>query len=127
MTGAKSQALTHLQRRFAIWRRKRSRGMHIPADLWQAAIQAARKQGVWQTSQALGLDYDSLTQRLKGSPPAVAGSGSVEFVEIPGKALSARPGCVLELQDREGLRLRVELSDAAGAEGLAQSLWRGRG
>ncbi len=124
MTGAKSQALTHLQRRFAIWRRKRSRGMHIPADLWQAAIQAARKQGVWQTSEALGLDFDSLTQRLKRSLPAA--TGSVEFVEIPGKVLSARPGCVLELQDREGLRLRVELSNAAGAEGLARSLWRER-
>jgi hypothetical protein len=47
-------------------------------------------------------------------------------VEIPGKLLVPHPGCVLELQDREGLRLRVELSDAAGAEVLARSLWRER-
>jgi hypothetical protein len=50
----------------------------------------------------------------------------MEFLEIPGKVLSTGPGCVVELQDGQGCRLRVELRDAAGAESLAQSLWRTR-
>ena len=124
MTGARNQVLTPLQRRFAIWRRNRTRGKHIPADLWQAAVEAARRHGVWQTSQQLGLDYNALAGRLKESPPGR--TGSAPFVEIPGKLLVPPPRCVLELQDREGLRLRVELSDAAIAEGLARSLWRER-
>jgi len=124
MTGAKKQVLNPLQRRFAIWRRKRTRGKHIPADLWQAAAEAARKHGVWKTSRQLGLDYNALSGRLKGSTPGRI--GSAPFVEIPGKLLVPRPGCVLELQDREGLRLRVELCDAQGAESLARSLWRER-
>jgi hypothetical protein len=123
MTGAKNQVLTPLQRRFAIWRRKRSRGTHIPAELWQAAAQAARKYGVWQTSQALHLDYNALSARLRGSPPAPVGT---PFVEIPGKILSVPPGNVVELEDREGLRLRVELRDAESAQSLARSLWRER-
>lgn len=126
MTGAKNQALTHLQRRFAIWRRKRARGTHIPEDLWRAAAQAARQHGVWQTSKYLGVDYYSLSRRLKASPQAATGSRSAQFVEIPGKMLSAHPGCVLELQDREGLRLRVELRDVELAEILARSLWKER-
>ena len=107
MTGAKNQALTPLQRRFAAWRRKRSRGTHIPEDLWQAAVQTARKLGVSHTSEQLGIDYDSLSRRLKDSPQAATRSPSTQFVEIPGKMLSAHPGCVLELQDREGLRLHA--------------------
>jgi hypothetical protein len=82
--------------------------------------------GVSQTSQRLGLDYYSLKRRLEGAPQAGAERGSVEFVEIPGKVLSAGPGCVVEVQDRQGTRLRVELREAAGAEGLARSLWRAR-
>ena len=124
MTDAKNQVPTHLQRRFAIWRRKRARGTHIPEDLWRAAAQAARKHGVWQTSEELGVDYDSLSRRLKDSPQAA--TGSAQFVEIPGKMLSVHPGYVLELQDREGLRLRVELHDAERAEILARSLWKER-
>lgn len=126
MANAKNQSLTHLQRRFAIWRRKRSRGTHIPDDLWQAAVQTARKHGVSQTSEQLGIDYYSLTRRLKGSPQAASGSRPAQFVEIPGKVLSAHPECVLELQDRDGLRLRVELRDAQSVESLARSLWKER-
>lgn len=123
MSGTTNHALIPLQRRFAIWRRKRSRGTHIPAELWQAAAQAARKHGVWQTSQELHLDYNTLSARLRGSPPAPVGT---PFVEIPGKILSAPPGNVVELEDREGLRLRVELRDAESAQSLARSLWRER-
>ena len=123
MSGTTNRALIPLQRRFAIWRRKRSRGMHIPAELWQAAAQVARKYGVWQTSQELHLDYNALSTRLRGSPPAPVGTS---FVEIPGKILSAPTGNVVELVDPDGLRLRVELRDAESAQSLARSLWRER-
>ena len=79
-----------------------------------------------EASQGLRLDYYSLKGRLKGTPAAATHHGPVEFVEIPGKMLSPGPATVVELQDREGLRLRVELKDAAGAESLARSLWRER-
>lgn len=124
MTGEKNQVLTPLQRRFTIWRRKRTRGMHIPADLWQAAVEAARKHGVWQTSQELGLDYNALAGRLKRS--STRPTGSTPFVEIPGQVLSTHASYVVELQDREGVRLRVELRDAQGADSVARSLWRER-
>jgi hypothetical protein len=91
----------------------------------QAAVQAAREHGIWKASRQLRVDDYSLKNRLKGSAPAVE-AGSVEFVEIPQKVLSVGPGCVLELQDPKGLRLRVELRDAAGAEALAKALWNQR-
>lgn len=127
MTGTNEHRLADLRERFASWRRKRPhRSSPIPKSLWQAAVEAARELGVAKTSARLGLDYYSLKRRLEGRPPAADLGGSVEFVEIPGKVLSAHPGCMVELQDPKGLRMRVELRDAAGAESLARALWRGR-
>jgi hypothetical protein len=50
----------------------------------------------------------------------------MRFVEIPSRALSSVPECAVELQDRRGRKLRVELRDPAGAEALARSLWSNR-
>lgn len=126
MVGTNEQALTELQRRFSVWRGRRPRGRRIPEELWRDAVHAAREYGVCKTSRRLGVDYYSLKNRLTGPAPE-AEAGSVEFVEIPRKVLSAGPGCVVELQDPRGLRLRVELRDAAGAESLATVLWSRRG
>ena len=114
------------RRRFGVWRHRRSRGTRIPEELWQAAAREAREHGVCKTSRHLGVDYYSLKRRLTGSAPAADPVG-VEFVEIPQKVLSAGPGCVLELQDPRGSRLRIELRDTAGAESLARALWNLRG
>ncbi len=126
MAGTDANGWALLRGRFLAWRRERSRGTRIPEPLWRGAIEAARERGVWQTSKHLGIDYYSLKRRLKAAPPAATRDKPMEFVEIPGKVLSAGPGCVVELQDGQGLRLRVELRDAAGAESLAQTLWRTR-
>lgn len=126
MIGTNGQGLTELRHRFGQWRQRRSRGRRIPEELWQAAVRAAREHGVCKTALQLRVDYYSLKRRLTVSSPA-AEAGSVEFMEIPQKVLSAGPGCVLELQDPKGLRLRVELRDAAGAEVLAKALWSHRG
>ena len=131
MNGTNGHALGELRRRFGLWRHRRPRGARIPEDLWDAAAQAAREHGVCKTSRQLGVGYYALKRRLKASPaatkPAPRDPESVEFVEIPRKVLSSGPGCVLELQDPKGLRLRVELRDVAAAESLARSLWSHRG
>lgn len=126
MVGTNGQALTELQRRFSVWRGRRSRGRRIPEDLWRDAVHAAREYGVCKTSRQLGVDYYSLKHRLTRLAPA-ASIQPMEFVEIPQKVLATGPGCVVELQDSKGLRLRVELRDAAGAEALAKALWSQRG
>lgn len=126
MVGANGRGLDDLGEHFAAWRRQRPRGSRIPDHLWQAAVEAARQHGVSQTSLRLGVDYYSLARRLKAKCRAASGRGSMEFVEIPGRVLSASPACVVKLQDGKGLRLRVELRDVGGAESLARSLWRER-
>ncbi|MGH7410820.1 MAG: hypothetical protein ACREJ6_07150, partial [Candidatus Methylomirabilis sp.] len=79
----------------------------------------------WKVARQLGVDYYSLKRRVTGTRRSTSAE-SVKFVEIPPKVLSTGPGCVLALEDPKGLKLRVELWDAQGAESMAAFLWSHR-
>jgi hypothetical protein len=130
--------LASARRRFETWRRGRSRGSRIPEELWEAAVQAAREQGISKTSQKLHLDYYALHRRVKkatrtaprkprrGRKPAPpAEEQAVEFLELPQRVLSAGPVAIVELGDQTTRRLRVELRgmDAGGVASVARALW----
>lgn len=116
--------LSEVRSQFERWRRNRTRGTRIPAALWQAAVEAAGECGVSKTAQELSLDYYGLKERLESASttPAMAAKGR-GFVEIP--LPSTAPECVLELEDGQGARLRVELKGAAPTEleTLARAFW----
>ena len=114
--------LSDVRSQFKRWRRRRPRGTRIPAALWQAAVEAAGEHGVSKTAQELSLDYYGLKKRLESSAPSASSTGR-GFVEIP--LPSTAPECVLELEDGQGARLRVELKGAAPAEleTLARAFW----
>lgn len=50
-------SLQQASRQFERWRATRRRGERIPAALWQATVDVARRRGVSRTSQSLQLDY----------------------------------------------------------------------
>ena len=120
--------LSDVRSQFERWRRSRKRGTRIPEALWCAAAKAGQEHGVSKTAQALGLDYYALKKRVESAVkerPVVAPPSEIKFLEIPLGAPSARPECVLEFEDGEGTRLRVELQGSALAqlESVARSLW----
>jgi hypothetical protein len=125
MNVAKSPSLPELRRRVLQFRGSRPR-RRLPEELWQAAVHAARAHGVSKVSQALGVGYYSLKERMGGARIASQPAG-VEFLELPRAVLAPGPACVLELQDPQGTRLRAELRDHASAEALARTLWSQRG
>ncbi len=118
--------LSDVQSKFERWRSNRRRGTRIPTALWRAAAEAAREHGVSKVSQALRLDYYGLKDRVESAsepsdPEPATGRG---FLEIPlGGPYAAE--CVLQLEDGQGARLRVELKGAAPAEleTLARAFW----
>ena len=132
--------IDRLRRRFAAWRSRRDRVTRIPQSLWAAAVELARTHGVSPISRAVRVDYYALKKRLDAagkasrsrdrspaqSPVRAAGSG---FVEIPVPVISGgSPPCVLEVQDRRGVRLRLELRglDARDLSELVRSVWSKR-
>lgn len=131
--------IDRLRRRFEAWRRQRDRGRRIPQALWVAAVSLARRYGVSTISRAVRVDYYSLKKRLEaalkpsGSRAAAAATVATTavtggFVEIPVPVVAGASPCVLELEDRHGGRLRLELRglDAEALTALVRSVWSAR-
>ncbi len=121
-----SIGLETTRRRIARWRETRTyRGSAMPAALWAAAIALARQHGLYTTARALHLDYGSLKKRVDA-----AGASRVTapaFVELPPTPPSGLGPCVIELDARQGRRLRIEVSGVTMADlvMLTQATWSG--
>jgi hypothetical protein len=121
-------SLERAVRRFEKWRRTRRRGEHIPEDLWELAARLAGKYGVNRTALPLRLDYYDLKRRVeaavrqrvsrKKSKPA--------FVELVAQGQSTPTECMLELENADGAKIRIELrgTNVSDLAALARSLWR---
>src|SRR5260370_31923760 len=56
--------LDEVRTRFENWRQNRRSKQRIPEELWSAAIEAARRDGVNRTAAALHLDGGKLKRRI---------------------------------------------------------------
>jgi hypothetical protein len=121
--------LEALRRRFKQWRRSRKIGSRIPETLWAAAVKLAEAYGTYRTAKTLGLDYYGLKKRLEEKPARPARKavavGGASFVELPGAARTGIPECLLELEDVDGTRMRIQLNgiEAGDLVTLSRSLW----
>ena len=97
------------------WRGQRRNGQRIPEELWNAAVQVARRHGLNRVSRALSLDYCRLKRRSgQGESEKEAGHESaVPVVELDASARETGTACVVELEKGNGARLRVSVGDAA--------------
>jgi len=134
--------LDRLRERFEAWRGRRDRERRIPPALWRAAVKLARAHGISAVSRAVRVDYYSLKRRLEADRRPTradngahgsargrsAGPGDGRFVELPVPVMPGVPPCVLELEDRRGGRLRLEVHglDVDDAAKLVQSVWNRR-
>jgi hypothetical protein len=105
----------------------------MPEALWNAAAELARSDGVYATSHALGVNYESLKSRTVAAaagPEAVRTqrTGFVELSPGPSFGCTQPTGVVVELVDPDGTRLTIRL--ASGSEldvpGLARAFWSRR-
>jgi len=102
-----------LRGRLAEWRSSHPRRSPLPEDLWSAAVELARKQGLYRTARALPIDYANLRRRLNGAARSETGTRP-EFLELFPTPAHTR-GCV-EI-------LRVPLSSAVDWNQLLRA-WR---
>ena len=110
--------------------------------MWMAAVKLARTHGVSVVSRAVRVDYYSLKRRLDADqrPTGASngahdsargrsvGHGDGRFVELPVPVMPGVSPCVLELEDRRGRRLRLEVHglDVEDAAKLVRSVWNRR-
>jgi hypothetical protein len=108
------------------WRQTRKKLTAMPKELWVEATALARVHGVYQISQALSVNYDSLRKRVdQAKEPWREQPNSRGFVEVDSQRFSI-PGelkqTMVELSRADGTRLVVQMSgsDSVDVLGLAE-------
>jgi len=113
------------------WRKERA---HVrapaPEALWDAAVEVARREGVYATAKAIRFDSSRLKARMGKAPIATLRAPRVDAtpfvaIEIPGRAARASTSeTVVELVGRHGDRMRiVAAAGAVDVVGVAQAFW----
>ena len=129
--GAVPAQLKAAQRQFERWRGSHRGRRRIPESLWAVAVKAAGQFGVNRTVEALRVDYYRLKKRVAlqadvvGTQPS--GRGAMEtFLELTPAMAPGRGRCLVELEDRAGSKMRIELEtlETPDLVALTDSFWR---
>jgi hypothetical protein len=121
---SKSRAVTidEVRVRFEEWRKNRQGKSPIPDELWSAASELARKDGVSRTAAELHLDGGKL-KRLMGGETASA-KPVPAFMELLTPRPVSIPECTIELEGRRGtIRIQLRGASASDLAGLSRALW----
>ena len=116
------------QRQFDQWRAARTGRRRIPESLWTVAVKAAHRFGINRTAEVLRVDYYRLKRRVvaaDGDRERNAPNAAPTFVQLPSVPTAAPHRCVVQLEDRNGSKMRIELpvTDTLDVVALARSFW----
>jgi hypothetical protein len=110
--------LAQLATRFQDWRHRRTTPSDpIPQLLWEQAVALTTVLSVSRVAQSIGVSWGTLKKRCTAQPaPSAAAelSTTLGFVEVatPAPWPAPTPGTEIELQRRDGARLRIHSSEA---------------
>jgi hypothetical protein len=96
----------------AEWRQGRQKGAAIPDELWSAAIEVARRDGLGRTAAALRLDYGKLKRLMMATDGVAKKSTSPSFMELIAPEAAAVAQCAIEVEGRRA-KIRIELKASA--------------
>ena len=115
--------LDEVRTRFENWRQNRRGKQAIPEELWSAAIEVARQEGVNATAATLHLDGGKLKRRMAAGDSVPGKTMPPTFVELMAPAVDLRE-CTIELEGRKS-KLRIHWKGATPADvtALSRALW----
>ena len=115
--------LDEVRTRFENWRQSRRGKQRRPEELWSAAIELARRDGVNPTAAALHLDGGKLKRRMVAADSVAPEAMPPTFVELIAPTVGLRE-CTIELEGRKG-KLRIHWKGATSADVvvLSRALW----
>ena len=94
----------------------------IPDELWSAAIEVARKDGVTRTATALHLDGGKLKRLMMAADGVEKKSTRPSFMELIAPEGAAVAQCAIEMEGRRG-KIRIELkANAADVVSFSRTL-----
>jgi hypothetical protein len=107
-------SLEEAKARFEAWRLNRKGKAAIPDELWAAAAEVARKEGVSRTSTELRVEWNHLKRRMAAASKASTKPAAAKFVELVAPRPQQLPECIVELEGRRG-KLRLQLKNASAS------------
>ena len=115
--------LDEVRTRFENWRQNRQGKHPIPDELWSAAIEVARRDGVNPTAAALHLDGGKLKRRIAAAGSVSGKAATPTFVELMPPTVDLRE-CTIELEGRNSkLRIHWKSATVADVVALSRALW----
>jgi len=131
---AMPRGIVEVKKQIETWRQTREKRTRMPEALWEEAVEAARRHGIWKVSNAVGCSYESLKARVgrvePASGPLAADAAGAGFVSVaPAAQIFGPPepmATEVELVAVDGARLvvRVEGREGLDVAGLARAFWR---
>jgi hypothetical protein len=117
-------SLEEVKARFAEWRRNRKGKAPIPDELWAAAAEVARTEGVSRTSTELSVEWNHLKRRVAAAAERSSKPSPPRFVELVAPREEALHECVIEVEGRRS-KLRIQLKGASASylATLSRELW----
>jgi hypothetical protein len=123
-TSAEVLTIEEVVSRFEQWRQTREGKASIPDQLWSAAVEVARRDGVNRTAAALHLDGGKLKRRMMAADAVAGKMAPPAFVEFMSAATTGQAEYTIELEGRNGrLRIHCKGATAANLAELSRALW----
>lgn len=135
---AEGLGIEGLRDRIEVWRQSAPKSRAMPEELWTEASAAAKRLGACQVARALGLNYDTLKQRVlaggasrsRGACEGLVRQSGAQFIELTGfptlSHTAAGDEVVVEVLACDGARLMIRLKRASvDVAGLVKA-FRGR-
>jgi hypothetical protein len=114
-------SLEEAKARFEEWRNIRRGKARIPAELWSAAVEVARKEGINRTARELHVAWDDLKRRM---PATGVVPQQPAFVELVTPRMQSVPEYTLEMEGSRGkLRILLKGASASDLASLSRVLW----
>lgn len=103
--------LEDVRQRFEQWRESRKHRTPIPESLWEGAAGLCADHSIYRISRSLHLDYNALKRRVcyfhpESLPEFVTSSA---FVELDLKASLPEAECLVEMEDKEGAKVKMHI------------------
>ena len=99
--------IDHLRKGLDAWRKTHRPRSRIPSRLWNSAVHVARQCGLSRTAKVLHLDYYALKKRIDAD--SVRRGPAPSFIELTPAVSGPTPECIIELETRNGAKMRVHL------------------
>lgn len=120
-------SLKEVKQLFTTWRASRKHKTRIPDELWEAAASLVPQHSIHQISRALRINHTDLKDQVASRSQASDTPTAPQpfFLELPPPQSPPLSGCLIEMENRHGEKMRMHFSGEISLDLLAvsQNFW----